>query len=70
MTQRYKYEIEYLCIEETGGKHKRKKEVEFTKPESSWKISDYDTLNKYLKLQEKIRCDVSVINIKPIETRK
>lgn len=70
MAQRYKYEIEYLCIEETGGKHKRKKEVEFTKPESSWDNKDYDALTKYLKLQEKTRCDVSIIGAKPIETRK
>lgn len=69
MTQRYKYEIEYLLIEEAGGKHKRKKEVEFTKPESSWDTKDYDTLAKYLKLQEKTRCDVSVIGVKLIETK-
>lgn len=69
MAQRYKYEIEYLLIEATGGKHKRKKEVEFTKPESSWDTKDYDTLAKYLRLQEKTRCDVSVIGVKLIEAK-
>ena len=64
---RYRYEIEYFVTDDSTGKHKRKKEVEFTKPKEQWDNAEWDTLDRYLRLQEKSsRCDVSVIEVKPI----
>lgn len=64
---RYRYEIEYF-VTDNDGKRKKKREVEFTKPKETWKNSDWDTLDKYLRIQERSkRCDVSVIDIKPIK---
>ena len=65
---RYRYEIEYFVTDDSTGKHKKKKEVEFTKPEEKWEKTDWDTLDKYLRSREKSsRCDVSVIEVKPIK---
>lgn len=64
---RYRYEIEYFVTDDAG-KHKKKREVEFTKPKETWKNSDWDALDKYLRAQERSkRCDVSVIEVKPIK---
>lgn len=64
---RYRYEIEYFVTDDSAGKHKKKREVEFTKPQDKWERSDWETLAKYLRLQEKSqRCDVSVIEVKAI----
>ena len=64
---RYRYEVEYFVTDDSAGKHKKKREVEFTKLQDKWERSDWDTLAKYLRLQEKSqRCDVSVIEVKAI----
>ena len=64
---RYRYEIEYFMTDDSAGKHKKKREVEFTKPKDNWGREDYETLAKYLRLQEKSnRCDVSIIEVKAI----
>lgn len=62
--KRYRYEIEYLVTSETGGRHKRKKIVEFTKVYEDWKHSDVDMLARYLKNQEKTKCEIAIIDIK------
>lgn len=64
---RYRYEIEYFVTDDSAGKHKKKREVEFTKSKDKWERSDWETLSKYLRLQEKSnRCDVSIIEVKAI----
>lgn len=62
--KRYRYEIEYLVTSETEGRHKRKREVEFTKAYEDWKHSDVDMLARYLTNQEKTRCEIAIIDIR------
>ena len=69
MNRRYRYEIEYFVTENGGSKRKQRKEIEFTKPKSDWERKDYDTLHKYLSMQEKVKCEVSIIEIKLIGAR-
>ena len=68
--KRYRYEIEYFVTDDGTGKHKKKKEVEFTKPQDKWERSEWETLTKFLQVREySKRCDVSIISIKPVETK-
>lgn len=67
---RYRYEIEYFVTYDHGGKRKKTKEVEFTKPNDKWNHSDWDTLDKYMKTKEKVKeCDVQVVAVTPIKSK-
>ena len=58
-----KYNVSYLVTSVTEGRHKKTKEVFFTKEKQTWKLSDYQKLEDYLSKLEKSQCDVQIIDV-------